>query len=156
AATQGSAGAPDRGDAEGPGHWHLSLRFGRDVLRNGMDPLSFIRYLGTLGTLLHVETSADAVPALDALDPEGCCLGFEIALRSDADKAAIENVFEFVIDDCTLRIVPPHSRVAEYIELLHQEAGDPGRLGEMLVRCGSITAHELETALRTQSQAEPA
>lgn len=25
--------------------WHLSLRFGADSLRNGMDPLAFIRYL---------------------------------------------------------------------------------------------------------------
>jgi two-component system chemotaxis sensor kinase CheA len=27
------------------------MRFGPDVLRNGMDPLSFIRYLGTMGAL---------------------------------------------------------------------------------------------------------
>jgi two-component system chemotaxis sensor kinase CheA len=141
-------------EAGGADHWHLSLRFGRDVLRNGMDPLSFIRYLGTLGTLLHVETLAEGVPALEALDPESCCLGFEIALRSDADKSAIENVFEFVIDDCALRIVPPHSRVAEYIAMIEQVPGDPGRLGEMLVRCGSVTAHELDTALRAQADAQ--
>jgi len=30
--------------------WHLSIQFGKDVLRNGMDPLSFIRYLGTLAS----------------------------------------------------------------------------------------------------------
>ena len=27
--------------------WHISVRFGPDVLRNGMDPLSILRYLGT-------------------------------------------------------------------------------------------------------------
>ena len=26
-------------------HWHISVRFGPDVLKMGMDPLSFIRYL---------------------------------------------------------------------------------------------------------------
>jgi len=25
-------------------YWHISLRFGREVLRNGMDPLAFVRY----------------------------------------------------------------------------------------------------------------
>ena len=40
--------ASTSGDAD---LWHISVRFGRDVLRNGMDPLSFIRYLGTLGTI---------------------------------------------------------------------------------------------------------
>ena len=139
----------------GADHWHLSLRFGPDVLRNGMDPLSFIRYLATLGQIEQLVTVHDAVPTLDALDPEACFLGFEIAFRSSADKAAIENVFEFVIDDCALRIVPPHSRLAQYIELIEQLPEQPPRLGEILVRCGSITAHELERALQTQAQDAP-
>eukprot|EP01031_Cornospumella_fuschlensis_P005561 gene5561-6920_t len=29
--------------------WHVSLRMGADALRNGLDPMSFIRYLDTLG-----------------------------------------------------------------------------------------------------------
>ena len=147
--------AASSGVAGGADHWHLSLRFGSDVLRNGMDPLSFIRYLGTLGTIVQIVTLQDAVPMLETLDAEACYLGFEIAFRTTVDKAAIENVFEFVIDDCTLRIVPPHSQVAQYIELIEQLPEQQPRLGEILVRCGSITAHELETALRTQAQDEP-
>ncbi len=141
--------------AEGAEHWHLSLRFGADVLRNGMDPLSFIRYLATLGTIEQLVTLPDAVPALDTMDAESCHLGFEIAFRSDADRAAIENVFEFVIDDCALRIVPPHSRLAEYVSLIEQLPEEPPRLGQILVRCGSITEHELERALQTQAQGAP-
>jgi len=141
--------------AGGPARWHLSLRFGPDVLRNGMDPLSFIRYLATLGQIEHLVTIPDAVPPLEALDPEGCCLGFEIAFVTTVDKASIENVFEFVIDDCALRIVPPGSQVARYIELIHSLPEGPSRLGEILVRCGSVTAHELEAALRVQSESAP-
>ncbi len=152
AATSADGGAAVEGGAD---HWHLSLRFGPDVLRNGMDPLSFIRYLATLGQIEQLVTVHDAVPALDAIDPEACFLGFEIAFKSSADKAAIENVFEFVIDDCALRIVPPHSRLARYIELIEQLPEQPPRLGEILVRCGSITAHELERALQTQAQDAP-
>ena len=152
AATSVDDGAAAQGSAD---HWHLSLRFGPDILRNGMDPLSFIRYLATLGTIEQLVTVHDAVPALDALDPEACFLGFEIAFKSSADKAAIENVFEFVIDDCALRIVPPRSRLARYIELIEQLPEQPPRLGEILVRCGSITAHELERALQTQAQDTP-
>jgi len=139
--------------AAGPAHWHISLRFGPDVLRNGMDPLSFIRYLGTLGEIERIETVPDAVPALEAMDPESCFLGFEIAFLTSADKAAIENVFEFVIDDCSLRIVPPGSLVAEYVELVKSLPEGPSRLGEILVRCGSITARELEDALAAQAAA---
>lgn len=154
APADGAAVAPAAA-AGGPARWHLSLRFGPDVLRNGMDPLSFIRYLATLGRIEHLVTLPDAVPALDALDPEACCLGFEIAFVTTVDKAAIENVFEFVIDDCALRIVPPGSQVARYIELIQSLPEGPSRLGEILVRCGSVTAHELEAALRTQAETVP-
>jgi two-component system chemotaxis sensor kinase CheA len=71
-------------------HWHISVRFGPDVLRNGMDPLSFIRYLGTMGEVTGMAT-VDRRPArAGQMDPELCYLGFEIAFQSNADKAAIE------------------------------------------------------------------
>eukprot|EP01032_Pedospumella_encystans_P032940 gene32940-37206_t len=81
--------------------WHLSLRFGPDVLRDGMDPLSFIRYLGQIGRIVGSVTLADGIPAAVQMDPETCYLGFEIALETEADKTAIEGVFEFVQDSCT-------------------------------------------------------
>lgn len=132
-------------------HWHISLRFGHDVLRNGMDPLSFIRYLGKLGTITGIATLPDAIPPVEEMDPESCYLGFEIAFDSDADKAAIDNVFEFVRDDCSIRILPPHSRISEYIRLIQELPEETARLGEMLVLCGSVTAQEVDAALNTQS-----
>ncbi|MBX3623290.1 MAG: chemotaxis protein CheA [Rhizobacter sp.] len=149
----GPAVDADRGTASADDAWHISLRFGRDVLRNGMDPLSFLRYLGTLGTITGIVTLADALPPVEAMDPESCYLGFEVALRSQADKAAIEGVFDFVLDDCRLQIVPPHSRIEEYLALLASLPDDSSRLGEMLVRCGTVTAHELEAALQRQADA---
>ena len=43
--------------------WHISVRFAQDLFRNGFDPLSFVRYLGTLGQLVHVETITSGLPA---------------------------------------------------------------------------------------------
>jgi len=144
--------------ADGHGDtWHLSLRFGRDVLRNGLDPLPFIRYLGTLGKIKAIVTVPDALPATEEMDPESCYLGFEIAFQSaSATKADIEAAFEFVLDDCQLRILPPNSRISEYLELIRQGPEQPSRLGEMLVRCGTITQRELDDALQTQAHSEPA
>jgi len=142
---------------EGSGNdlWHISVRFGADVLRNGMDPVSFIRFLGTLGTVTGIVTLTDKLPDADTMDPESNYLGFEIAFRSQADKAAIENVFDFVLDDCTLNILPPNSRSADYIDLIRRQPEESARLGEMLVRCGTITAHELAAALDVQEQRQP-
>jgi two-component system chemotaxis sensor kinase CheA len=132
-------------------HWHISLRFGPEVLKNGMDPISFLRYLQTLGRIVGIATLCDALPEPEAMDPELCYLGFEIAFQSQADKATIENVFEFVRDDCTLRILPPHSLIDDYVNLIRQQSDDMTRLGEMLVRCGTLTAQELDAALNAQS-----
>jgi two-component system chemotaxis sensor kinase CheA len=137
-----------------PDHWHISLRFGKDVLRNGMDPLSFLRYLGKLGTITAIATLADELPGLAEMDAESCYLGFEIALRSSATKAAIEGTFEFVLDDCVVHILPPDSEVSRYIDLIDSlgPRSDDGtlRLGEILVHCGSLTRRELNEALHLQ------
>jgi two-component system chemotaxis sensor kinase CheA len=86
------------------------------------------------------------------MDPETCYLGFEIALQTRADKAAIEaGAFEFVRDDCTLLILPPRSMVSEYIQQLQQHEGDLHRLGDMLVACGTLTQQELQVALGQQA-----
>jgi two-component system chemotaxis sensor kinase CheA len=137
--------------------WHLSLRFGPDVLRMGMDPLSFIRYLGQIGRIVALVTLADALPIdADEMDAEACYLGFEIALQSSADKATIEGVFEFVQDDCSLRILPPNSRIEDYVALIKGLPEEAARLGEILVSCGSVTARELQAALAAQAEASAA
>jgi two-component system, chemotaxis family, sensor kinase CheA len=132
--------------------WHISVRFDRDLFRNGFDPLSFVLYLGTLGQLVHVETVADALPEAADMDPESCYLGFEIRLAAQVEKFAIESAFQFVRDDCSLSILPPHSHISEYIRLIESLPEDSARVGEILLACGALTARELEVGLRLQEQ----
>ena len=141
------------GNSANVDHWHISVRFGPDVLRNGMDPLSFIRYLGTIGRITAMVTDTHELPDADKMDPETCYLGFDIAFQTEADKATIEKTFEFVQDDCRLVILPPNSLISEYINLLNQLPGPPARLGDMLVQCGTLTPQELALALSSQSDA---
>lgn len=135
-------------------NWHISLRFGHDVLRNGMDPLSFLRFLSTLGEITNIETIFDAMPAANDMDPESCYLGFEIRFLSSADKASIEQVFDFVRDECELTILPPNSKLVDYVRLMMELPEDNMRLGEMLVRIGALTAAELEQGLKQQTTSE--
>jgi two-component system chemotaxis sensor kinase CheA len=132
-------------------NWHVSIRFGRDTMREGFDPLSFLRYLGTLGEIVRIVTLADNVPALSELDPDECHLGFELSLRSDADKATIESAFDFVRDGSLLSILPPHSKVADYTAMIAALPEADLRLGEILVRCGTLTQLELDAALDEQT-----
>ncbi len=129
--------------------WHISARFGRDVLRNGMDPLSFIRYLASFGEVQHVELT-DELPLPEELDPESCYVGFEIRFETDAGRQRIEDAFEFVRDDCELRIAsipePPLDQVAH----IEEAPPPPSMLGEILVHSGAISEDELQRALKQQ------
>jgi two-component system chemotaxis sensor kinase CheA len=115
-----------------------------------MDPLSFIRYLASLGEILGIETITDAMPPAAEMDPESCYIGFEIRLQTRSSKADIEHVFDFVRDECDLRILPPHSKLTDYIKLIHDLPEDTMRLGEILVRCGAMTQAEVDQGLRDQ------
>lgn len=131
-------------------YWHISLRFGEDSLRNGMDPNSFINYLNKLGDIEHIVVIDDAMPAWDDFDPESCYLGFEIQLKASTTKQEIEDVFEFVLDDCTVNILPPGTLVDQYIKLINELPEDDLRLGEILVACGALTQREIDRAVIQQ------
>jgi two-component system chemotaxis sensor kinase CheA len=135
-------------------NWHISLRFGPDVLRKGMDPASFLNYLAELGQIVHLTTLPDAMPEADEMDPESCYLGFEISYRSDADKSRIESVFDFVRDDCVVNIWPPHSKLADFISSIETLPEDTMRLGEILMKSGALTQKELDQALNSQADRE--
>lgn len=131
-------------------NWHVLVQFGPDTLRNGMDPASFIRYLAGIGQIVSLSVTTDAMPSLERMDPETCYLGFDIHVRNIADKKTIEDVFEFVRDDCKLRIQPPPSHLPRQMAQIEQLAGDGERLGEILTEAGVLTKGELNEALALQ------
>ncbi|MEY4765851.1 MAG: hypothetical protein RI907_2524 [Pseudomonadota bacterium] len=84
--------------------WRIFVRFGHDALRNGLDPLSFLRYMGGQGKVLSVRLLQEHVPELQALDAEDCHLGFEAFFEHEATRDEVMGIFEFLIDDCELHV----------------------------------------------------
>ncbi|PPC74723.1 chemotaxis protein CheA [Pokkaliibacter plantistimulans] len=123
-------------------HWHLSLRFGADTLRSGMDPTSFLRYMATFGTVAHVEPVLEHLPALETLDPEACYIGLELAFVSDADQATIDGTFEFVRDESSIEIIPPHAPLTAFASLLQLRQDEGDEQLQRILRCGSLTEAE--------------
>ncbi|MFD2645787.1 chemotaxis protein CheA [Pseudomonas japonica] len=101
--------------------WFLSIRFDNELLRNGFEPSSFLRYLDRLGRIESLQTLAWAVPDLHGLDAEACYLGYELTLRSTASREELLDVFALAEDFCTLRLQmredddtpPPVSEILE-------------------------------------------
>jgi two-component system chemotaxis sensor kinase CheA len=134
--------------------WHISVRFGADMLRNGMDPLSFLRYLATLGELLGVVTCAEQLPAAAQMDAESCYLGFEIRLLSEQNEATLAEAFEFVRDECRLFIFAPDTSAAQYRQWLQDQGAEAPWLADALVRCGTLTAEDLREPSPAPSAAQ--
>jgi two-component system, chemotaxis family, sensor kinase CheA len=143
--------APARSAVAGPvtarETWHVSLRFGVNVLRIGMDPLSFLRYLGTIGQVERVLTVDDHLPEAASFDPESCYLGVELLLRTTADEKTILDAFEFVREDCQLHVLPPHAPLANYVDLLAALPESTERTSALMLEVGALAAAELEAVL---------
>ncbi|QDI02932.1 chemotaxis protein CheA [Xanthomonas cerealis pv. cerealis] len=141
------------------GYWRISLQLFSDALRFGNSPLHLIRCLRSLGTLEAVRTRHARVPALPELDPEACYLGFDILLRSDAPQSAIEDIFEFVRDDCELQVVAvdPHGDAANLeLPLLVAEAGTQAHADDFAGFDSPAPAAAPAPAAQAQAQAATA
>ncbi len=151
AAEKSSVESEGGGDISTDDNWLISLDFHYDAFRDGMDPLSFIRYLKTLGEVKEILTLAPDMPTGDDMDPENCYLHIKIAFQSDATKQTIEAVFEFAAEDCDIKILPPNSKIEEYLRLLDQQADTHvQRLGDMLINVGALTKNDVDHALQHQ------
>jgi two-component system chemotaxis sensor kinase CheA len=99
-----SAPTADSAAAAVPG-WRIRLAPGPQMMEHGNDPLRMMRELAVLGTLV-TRVDAGKVPTLTELNPEVCVLSWQMELRTDADQATIDQVFEWAIGECTLSIEP--------------------------------------------------
>jgi two-component system chemotaxis sensor kinase CheA len=122
-------------------HWHLSLRFSPDVLRDGLDPLSFLRYLLTMGGMVYAHVIDLAIPPVDDMDAELCYIGFEIGFASTVQREEIESVFEFVRDDSDIVILAPHSQLTDYRRWL-QGLPEREEVALHLLQSGALNAIE--------------
>ncbi|MDY6812659.1 MAG: chemotaxis protein CheA [Pseudomonadota bacterium] len=99
-ATVGDGAAPAGEDAGG---WRLQFLPHPDIWQQGNDPARILRALGGLGEL-HLRADLTQVPSLEALDPAQCHLGWQGVLRGEVSQAQIEELFDWVAEQCELRL----------------------------------------------------
>ncbi|WP_380877770.1 chemotaxis protein CheA [Sphingomonas sp. DBB INV C78] len=83
--------------------WRVKLRPGRGALHNGGEPLLLLRELLALGGEIVAVDVAD-IPAIEEFEAEGAYLGWTLRVPGTVERSTIEEIFEFVADDCTLDI----------------------------------------------------
>lgn len=79
----------------------LFVRPSRGAMAHGGEPLLLIRELIDLGAAVR-EVDCSALPTIDRFDPEECYLGWHVDLPDAIKRATIDEIFEFVAEDCLL------------------------------------------------------
>ena len=77
---------------------------GRDIFRQGMDPLLLIRDLSQIGKRLETRLDLSQLPSLSEFDPESCYLGWSVCLTTTETPEQIAEVFAFVEDGSQVSI----------------------------------------------------
>jgi len=85
--------------------WKIKLQFLDGALANGSEPLLMLRELAELGASC-VRVDASSIPTLDALDVETAYLSWELQAPVDVKKSEIEEIFDFINNECSLKIEP--------------------------------------------------
>lgn len=90
-------------DVSANADWHVIVHPHAGAMANGGEPLLLLRALRALGNG-RVTLDAGAIPTLDALDIEQGYLNWRVTLPGTVERAAIEDIFDFVGDGCGLTI----------------------------------------------------
>ena len=101
-------GDMDADDAGGKRVYRIVFRPKPDLLKKANEPLYIVRELQKLGELaLTAET--DGLPPLTEMEPDRPYIGWTGTLTTESTREQIEEVFEFVTDDCEIEIVEEES-----------------------------------------------
>jgi two-component system chemotaxis sensor kinase CheA len=73
------------------------------LFRSGNDPLLILRELSGLGRL-EVRLDTQRLPDFSSCDAESCYLAWDLRLQTGQPRAAIQEVFAWVEDECELQI----------------------------------------------------
>jgi two-component system chemotaxis sensor kinase CheA len=83
--------------------WQIVFKPQAAMLTTGNDPINLFHELSNLGPLdIRVDTSQ--LPNLTDLDPQSCYLSWELTLQAQVERTTIEEIFEWVEDECELQI----------------------------------------------------
>ncbi|MFC7048741.1 chemotaxis protein CheA [Emcibacter nanhaiensis] len=100
-----------------------------EVFRHANEPILILRELKTLGDL-EVNIDMSRLPDIHTLEPEDSYFSWSLKLTTEASREDIDEVFEFVEDDCKLEIMlaeeePENPASTEVLPAQEVAEGDP-------------------------------
>lgn len=133
-------------DDAGEKGWKIEFIPCDDVLCTGNEPYRMFRELQELaedgeGNGLEVIPHLERLPEFSSMHPEMCYISWTIIVRADIELSEIEEIFEWVVDDCDIR----YQRLSECdlstLEI-HQAVGSLAEVADIAAVDNADTAKE--------------
>jgi two-component system chemotaxis sensor kinase CheA len=126
--------------------WLMVFKPDLSMLKAGNDPINLFRELSYLGEL-EVKVDTSQVPAFSDIDPHACYLSWDLTLHADVERAAIDEIFEWVEDECELHITALDTPSEEILQKGEELALDKGGESSLDKEGKSALDKEEESAL---------
>ena len=94
--------------------WHIIFKPESSMLKTGNDPINLFRELAQFGKL-DVKVDTSQLPAFSEIEPQACYLNWEITIHSEVEREDIDDIFEWVEDECELHISALDAGVKETV-----------------------------------------
>ncbi|AZZ89998.1 chemotaxis protein CheA [Hahella sp. KA22] len=140
--------AESAGGDDGVGGWRVVFTPHKEMMQRGNDPLRLAKEIASLAESdAEIECDISTLPDWEHFEPLNSYLGWTVKLRKPVDKAAIDDAFAWVEDECDMAIVPiPKAQAAP----TQTEAEEPAESSE------PVQTAEKSAAPAAAKQAKPA
>ncbi|MFN6982205.1 MAG: chemotaxis protein CheA [Brevundimonas sp.] len=119
--------------------WRIRFDLPSNAFKNGTNPLALLAELRDLGEA-RVVADASRVPPLSQIEPTDHYLAWDVTLTTDQGRAAIEDVFIFVMDDMNLSIEALDASDADTV------VANPAAAAEIVAEVPSIVPQAVASA----------
>lgn len=119
--------------------WRIRFDLPSNAFKNGTNPLALLAELRDLGEA-RVVADASRVPPLSQIEPTDHYLAWDVTLTTDQGRAAIEDVFIFVMDDMNLSIEALDASDADTV------VANPAAAAEIVAEVPSIVPQPVASA----------
>lgn len=153
AATQDTGEAVSDDIVGGETVYTIAFRPKPELLRHANEPLLIIRELRSLGTL-DVVLESKNLPDFRTMEVEDAYFHWLLTLTSSCSRVDVEEVFEFVIDDCDLEISEDASAVSEVDAQTapDTEAEAPGSVAPLAMEGDEVSSPKSPQASKPDNQ----
>lgn len=136
--------------------WRIAFLPHETLMRRGNDPALIFRSLEHLGALRR-EIDLSNLPSLSDMHPTSCYLRWTLVLEGDVPRDLVEEVFDWVAEDCDLTIEPLYVGSESANEAVGASATAPAsRQGSVIVPVAQESIERLDGVARRLVQTQAA